>query len=91
MRCGAVVICAAMITAAQIRAARALLGWTQDELADRAIVPKSAVARLERGEVDPRLSTLKAVRGALEAAGIEFLAGGGKGVIVRIGSPRRAG
>jgi predicted transcriptional regulator len=80
-----------MITAAQIRAARALLGWTQDQLADRAIVSKSAVARLERGEVDSRTSTLKAVQDALEAAGVEFLADSGKGVVVRLGTPGRAG
>ena len=80
-----------MITAAQIKAARALLDWTQEHLADRAIISKSAVARLERGDVDTRTSTLKAVQEALEAAGIEFLADGGKGIGVRLNLTRRGG
>jgi len=40
-----------MITPRQIRAARALLGWSQQKLADKAIVSLNAVTRLERGEV----------------------------------------
>jgi len=62
-----------MVTPRQIRAARALLGWSQQQLADKAIVSVSAPARLERGEVDPRMSTLMAVYRALTEAGIEFL------------------
>jgi predicted transcriptional regulator len=42
-------------------------------LADRAIVALNTVIRLEQGTVDSRSSTLKAIRRALEAAGIEFL------------------
>ncbi len=41
-----------MVTLREIRAARALLGWSQQQLADKAIVSLNAVARLERGEVD---------------------------------------
>lgn len=62
-----------MITARQIRAARALLGWSQQELADKAIVSTNAVTRLERGEVDPRVSTIMAVQKALSEAGVEFI------------------
>ena len=62
-----------MITPRQIRAARALLDWSQQELADKAIVSLNAVTRLERGEVDPRVSTVMAVQRALTGAGIEFL------------------
>ena len=43
-----------MITKRQIRAARAFLGWSQQQLADKAIISLNAVTRLERGEVDPR-------------------------------------
>lgn len=74
-----------MITSRQIRAARGLLGWSQQQLADKAIVSRNTVAQLERGEVDPRLSTVEAVRKALVKAGIEFQAsGGGKGEGVRL-------
>jgi ribosome-binding protein aMBF1 (putative translation factor) len=62
-----------MVTARQIRAARALLGWSQQNLADEAIVALNAVTRLERGEVDPRMSTMFAVEKAIRKAGIEFI------------------
>lgn len=66
-----------MITANQIRAARAYLGWSQNELADRAIVSASTVRFIENERVDPRASTLTAIRRALEKGGIEFLPGEG--------------
>ena len=76
-----------MITPRQIRAARGLLGWSQQELADKAIVSVNAVNRLERGQVDSRLSTLAAVEKALGRAGVEFLAPGEKGEGVRLARP----
>lgn len=76
-----------MITPRQIRAARALLGWSQQQLADRAIVSVNAVARLERGSVDPRLSTLDAVRKALSRGGVEFIPADGRGEGVRLATP----
>jgi predicted transcriptional regulator len=76
-----------MITSRQIRAARALLGWSQQQLADKAIVSLNALARLERGEVDPRISTLMAVQKALTEAGVEFLAADVKGEGVRLSNP----
>ncbi|MCF8470412.1 MAG: helix-turn-helix domain-containing protein [Parvibaculum sp.] len=78
-----------MITPRQIRAARALLGWSQQQLADKAIVSLNAVTRLERGEVDSRLSTVGAVQKALSEAGIEFLSGDGKGEGVRLRTSSR--
>jgi predicted transcriptional regulator len=78
---------AAMITPRQIRAARALLDWSQQDLADKAIVSLNAVARLERGAVDPRLSTLSAVEAALVKAGAEFIAADHKGEGVRLAKP----
>ena len=62
-----------MITSRQIRAARALLEWSQQQLADKAIVSLNAVARLEKAIVDSRISTVQAVQKALVKAGIEFL------------------
>lgn len=83
-----------MVTPRQIRAARALLGWSQQELADRSIVSLNAVTRLERSEVDPRLSTVTALERALRKAGVEFLAEGpnwGEGVrLARPSAPNPA-
>lgn len=76
-----------VISARQIRAARALLGWSQQELGDKAIVSLNAVARLEKGVVDSRMSTVQAIEAALSKAGIEFLARGEKGEGVRLRSP----
>jgi transcriptional regulator with XRE-family HTH domain len=70
------------ISAPQVRAARGLLGWSQDQLADTSGVPKRTLARLELGEGSPQRRTLTAIRAALEAAGVEFIDqnGGGPGV-----------
>ena len=76
-----------MITARQVRAARALLGWSQLALADRAIVSPNALARLERGKVDSRMSTVEAVEEALVDAGIEFISADVKGEGVRLAKP----
>ena len=72
-----------MVTVEQLRAARALLGWSQSELAARAGLSLPTVKRLEAG-FGPRVSN--EARGkmqqAIEAAGIEFIDenGGGSGV-----------
>lgn len=77
-----------MITARQIRAGRALLGWSQQQLADRAILSRNAVAKLERGEVDPRASTIEAVRRILEQHGVTFVPASGRiGEGVRAAAP----
>jgi predicted transcriptional regulator len=79
-----------MITARQIRAARALLGWSRQELADKAIISLNALARLEGDKVDPRTSTLAAVERTLNRAGVEFLpVAADKGEGVRMASPDR--
>ncbi len=62
-----------MITIEQIRAARALLNWSQEELASAAVISKPAVANLERGSAQPRTETLNAIQKALEDGGMEFL------------------
>ncbi|THD70422.1 MAG: helix-turn-helix domain-containing protein [Bradyrhizobium sp.] len=77
-----------MITARQIRAARALLGRSQQQLADKAIVSLNALVRLEKGSVDSRVSTVLAVQKALAKAGIEFLEADQKGEGVRLKSPK---
>jgi transcriptional regulator with XRE-family HTH domain len=62
-----------MITSRQVRAARALLGWTQELLADKALVALTALKRLESDRLLVRDATRDAVRKALEATGIVFL------------------
>jgi len=78
---------AAMVTARQIRAARALLGWSQQDLADKAVVSVNTLARLERGQADSRLSTLQAVHSALARGGVDFLSAGDFGEGVRLKDP----
>jgi len=81
-----------MITATQCRAARALLDWSQQELADRARVGIVTVRQLEGGKTQPRRSTLDVIQRALEAAGVEFIDenGGGPGVRLRKRQPKKA-
>jgi transcriptional regulator with XRE-family HTH domain len=63
-----------MITARQSRAARALLGWTQETLADRAQISLTALKRLEsESGLDVYETTRDQVRRAFEAAGIVLL------------------
>ena len=65
-----------MILAVQCKMARAAVGWGVRELAAKAEVSPDTIARFERGEsLYPR--TIDAIRAALEAAGVEFLADGG--------------
>ena len=63
-----------MITARQSRAARALLGWTQETLADKARLSLTALKRLEsESGLDVYETTRDQVRRAFEANGIVFL------------------
>ena len=57
----------------QCRMARAALGWSVRELAAKAEVGATTVVRFELEQAKPIPATLKALRGALEAGGIEFL------------------
>lgn len=72
-----------VLTAAQCRAARALLDWSQDDLAGRSTVAKRTIAEFERGAREPYPRTLAALRATLEAEGVVFIdadAQGGPGV-----------
>jgi transcriptional regulator with XRE-family HTH domain len=62
-----------MITGAQIRAARALIGWKQSELAEQSGVSEISIKNIERGATDPRASTLQALQAAFDRAGVVFL------------------
>lgn len=86
-----------MITAAQLRAARALLGIDQRTLAEMAGVSLPTIQRMEtsQGNVRGIVDTLTKVIEALNAAGIELIGenarsdGGGRGVRLRQVTPRR--
>jgi transcriptional regulator with XRE-family HTH domain len=80
-----------MINAAQCRAARGLIGWSQQELAKNAGVGTVAVHQLESGTSQPRRATLDVIRRAFEKAGVEFIEenGGGAGVRLRKPSDKR--
>lgn len=61
--------------AIQVRMARAAVGWGVRELAERAGVTANTISRIETG-ADAKASTLDAIRGAFEAAGVTFLGDG---------------
>ena len=71
-----------MITQAQCRAARALLDWSREQLAETSKVGLRTIVDFERSARDPREVTKDALRRALESAGVEFIEenGGGPGV-----------
>ncbi|HVB15182.1 MAG TPA: helix-turn-helix domain-containing protein [Stellaceae bacterium] len=80
-----------MLTAAQMRAARALVGMEQRALAEASGVSLPTIQRMEasQGVVRGVIESLMKVMGALEAAGVEFInegatsADGGRGVRLR--------
>jgi predicted transcriptional regulator len=76
-----------MITPQQIRGARAMLGITQADLAERASISKTGLNNIESGAADPKVSTLRAIKEALEAAGVIFISENGEGPGVRLTKP----
>jgi transcriptional regulator with XRE-family HTH domain len=73
-----------MITAAQIRAARGLLKWTQAALAARCGLSVVTLNMIEAEAVHPRKNSLAAIRRAFETGGVEFIGSdGGEGVRFR--------
>jgi transcriptional regulator with XRE-family HTH domain len=67
----------------QCRAGRALLNWSQEELAKRARVAKQTLADFERGARSPYPRTLADIREALESEGVQFTNGDAPGVRLR--------
>lgn len=74
-----------VITGRQIRAARALLGWSQRELCKKSKLALGTVQRMENfvGPVGARTETLGRVVTVLEKAGVEFLNNDRPGVRIR--------
>jgi transcriptional regulator with XRE-family HTH domain len=75
----------------QLKAARALAGWSQIDLAKTSGVSVPTVKRLEasEGDLGGRADTIGKLRAALEAAGIVFLHENGAGPGVRLRKPRK--
>ena len=80
-----------MLTGAQIRAARAALGWSTVVLAEKAGVASKTISRFEEvnGVPPSRSSTLLEVKAALEDGGIEFTGSPGSdpGIVIKSKSP----
>ena len=76
-----------MVSVRQIKAGRALLGWSQSDLASESGVSEPTIARLEsvEGKLGGREATVQRIRAALEKGGIQFIEenGGGPGVRLR--------
>jgi transcriptional regulator with XRE-family HTH domain len=75
------------ISIRQIKAARSLLGWSQDDLAEKSGISKPTIGRLESqdgGALGGRAETGDALVVALERGGIEFIAENGGGAGVRL-------
>jgi hypothetical protein len=76
-----------LLSSAQIRAARALLRWSAEDLARESALGVTTIRRAEiaEGRTNMTVANDRAVRKALEAAGVEFIDenGGGAGVRLR--------
>jgi predicted transcriptional regulator len=80
---------AEMVTTRQMRAARALLGWSQQDVVDRTGIGLNTINDIERGVRDPRKSTWDKIVQTFRDAGVEFVGDGqasltgGEGVRLR--------
>jgi hypothetical protein len=80
------------LTSAQLRAARALLRWSAEDLASHSALGVTTIRRAELTESETSLTAAndQAARAALESAGVEFIDenGGGPGVRLRKRHPK---
>ena len=75
------------LTPAICRAARALLDWTQDRLAQEAGVGITTLRTFEKGNSKPVAQNLAALQRTLEAAGVDFIPENGSGGGVQLRKP----
>lgn len=75
-----------MLVFAQIRMARAALGWNISDLAGKASVSVSTIKRVEtpEGFAKATAANLKLIKQTLEQAGVEFVGSEGEGPGVRL-------
>jgi len=64
------------VTSAQLRGARAMLGWTRQRLAVAAQVHRQSIGDIEMGRVQPQRGTMQRLVVALESGGVVFAEGG---------------
>lgn len=82
------VLSADMVNGRLISAARALLGWEQQELAERAGIKRQTLADMEGGTRRPQARVREAVLNVIDGAGIQFVdVGGSTGVIFLLETP----
>lgn len=76
-----------MIDAKQIRAARAILRWNQEDLAERSGISLQTIKNTENERSLPHASSMDAIQSCFEIAGVEFLDRSGirmRGDVVRL-------
>lgn len=75
----------------QLKAARSLLAWSQEQLAAAAGISIPTIKRLEaqEGPLGGRDDTVRKIEAALEAAGVDFIDENGGGPGVRMRKPQR--
>jgi predicted transcriptional regulator len=75
----------ALTTSRQLRAARAMLGWDQRQLAEVSDVSNVTIGKMEQAEgiLRGRHETVQKLQRALEQAGVEFTNGDKPGVRMR--------
>jgi transcriptional regulator with XRE-family HTH domain len=82
------------LTSAQIRAARALVRWSAEDLARTTTLSVTTIRRAELQDSETSLTSAndRGIRQALESAGVEFIDenGGGPGVRLRKGQSQKA-
>ncbi len=72
------------LTASQCRGARAMLDWTQIELAERSGVDVNTIRNFENGKHTPQEANQVSIREALESGGVEFIERGNGGPGARL-------
>jgi len=78
------------MTIEQSRAGRGLLDWSQSDLAERAGLSEGTVRHFESGLRIPSDDSLRALRSAMEAGGVEFIPENGGGAGVRLAKRAKA-
>lgn len=72
------------MTPEQCRAARAILGISQDKLSEETGVAKRTIAGFEAGKSKPYARTISALQATMETRGVEFIPENGGGAGVRL-------
>ncbi len=65
-----------MVTIEQIKAARALINWAQQDMADETGLSKTAIANIESGKHRPTEKNMQNIISAFDRNGVEFIDGG---------------